>query len=316
MIVTVCVVMAAQAAIAEGTAVEALAAFEGESVVIETRDGRKVVGLLKKVSGAAIVVLSPWDGTVVSLRPADVVGFRIATAAPGAASPPSMATPTPTPPAVEAPAPDAVVVISPTLKARSQPGGSILLYPAMRMDERCQYLLDNEAGAVRLEYVTGPTPALVFPASAPLEPERKNRILGCDEALPVAGADIRYLTQLRPTERVKRERQRHLREERNTTTSARASRAAVERSQADKLLDDAEWDRNAALAIGLGGVVVTSVGSLGGVLVNNPQVPQTVGIAQGLLLGSAVAGTVTTIASGGFALKAIFEYADYERETR
>lgn len=299
--------VAGQPTIADGTAVDALTAFEGEDVLIETRDGRKTAGTLKKVTASAVVVVSSWDGVVVSLRPADVVGVRVRS------QPAPASTPEPSPPPSPPSSPPVgVVEISSSLRAEARADGSILLYPAMRLDRDCGYRLDHEAAAVRLEFVAGPPAALLFPPRVPLEPNRRNRILGCDETFPLSTADIQRLMAIRQGDRVVVDTPRRFRDA--AVRAAPASSKPTERRQASSILEDAEWDRNAALAIGLGGGAVGTVLVTGSTLLASR--PESLQAAQTMILAAGVLGSVTTVAAVGFGVKSIFEYQAWERATR
>jgi hypothetical protein len=65
---------AATQAIAPGAAVDTLQFFVGESVDVQTKDGRHIVGMLKGVTSSAVVIVDE-NGAVTSVRPEEVVGL-------------------------------------------------------------------------------------------------------------------------------------------------------------------------------------------------------------------------------------------------
>ena len=66
--------LAATQAIAPGAAVDTLQFFVGESVDVQTKDGRHIVGTLKGVTASAVVIVDDAGG-VTSVRPDEVVGL-------------------------------------------------------------------------------------------------------------------------------------------------------------------------------------------------------------------------------------------------
>lgn len=210
--------------------------------------------------------------------------------------------------------PTGVVEISSTLKAEARPDGGILLFPVMRLDQGCAYRLDHEAAAVRLDFLPGPPAGLLFPPRVPLEPNRHNRILGCDETFPLSASDVHKLMAMRQGQRVIVDPQRRFRD--GSTAPPRSQAPRRQDRVAATLLEDAEWDRNAALVIGLGGGAVSTALLTGSTLLFDAARPETLQAAQTLALAAGVLGSVTTLAGVGFGIKAIFEYQDLERATR
>jgi hypothetical protein len=302
--------------LADGTAADALVTFEGERVVLTTKDERTITGTLKKVTSTTVVVLSDFDGTVIAVRPVDVASFRVIARSGAVATPAAPALPG-TNPSVQ------WIEINPSLRAIREGDGTLKLeLPNEQYAAGCMYLLDNEAGAIRLDPVPTTTAGLVvrLPPGSALQPKRKNRITGCSTDLKLSEGDVYNLNRLRgdSDRKVAKQPMRRISDSSSSSSSSsrghRDSPQVAEPAQNVDVYADADWDRNAAIVCIAGAGALSAVASIGVVVLGNTgEGPGNIELAGQIAAVTGVTATVLGLVGVVFGIKSYFEYEEVER---